>query len=165
MNFSPAKRKNECDEERKKAPKTLSEADLHAVTSLNEWPVYNHPQGGTIKITPWGALRQYIANGETVTRFEDVSFTDYDFGVAAPCPPVAVVGPVSQQPLEMPSTPMSLGLKCSSPAPEVRVSPWCEAEGYVVDGYRGEQGEQGEQRGFEREQEHFFGMMDQDGED
>lgn len=133
----------------------LTERDLYAVTSSNEWPLYNHPEGGTIKITPWGALRQYTVNGEMVTRFEDVSFNDYDFSnIPPPQPPMVNQG-------EMPTTPMSLSVSNrSSPAPgEMQVSPSCEAEGYVVEGYRGEQ------RGFEREQEHFFGMMDQDGDD
>lgn len=145
--FSPAgKRTFDGEEDRKKVAK-LTERDLEAVTTSNEWPIYNHPEGGTIKITPWGSLRQMVVNGEMVTRFEDVSFSDYDFS--------------QHKPSEMPTTPMSLSVR-SSPAPgEMQVSPSCEAEGYVVDGYRGDRGE----RGFGREQEHFFGMMDQDGDD
>lgn len=144
--LSPAgKRSFDGDSDRKKVAK-ITERDLEAVTTSNEWPVYNHPEGGTIKITPWGSLRQVIVNGEMVTRFEDISFNEYDFSLHQPSH-------------EMPTTPMSLSVR-SSPAPgDPHMSPSCEAEGYVVDGYRGDN------RGFGREQEHFFGMMDQDGDD
>lgn len=35
------------------------------ITSEAEWPQFIHPEGGIIKITPWGTLRQYV---DPVTR-------------------------------------------------------------------------------------------------
>lgn len=160
MDFSPAtKRKRDTPEDRKKMAK-LTERELHEVTTSNEWPIYNHPEGGTIKITPWGALRQFMVNGEMVTKFEDVTFSDYDFGQLNVQIQQPQLQPQMNHQNEMPTTPMSLSVSNrSSPAPDdIHISPSCEAEGYVVDGYRGDQQ-------FGREQEHFFGMMDQDGED
>lgn len=148
------KRKREAPEpETKKTKAFVGERERELYSLLEEWPVYNHPEGGTVKITPWGSLRQYIDQntGETVTKFEDCSFSELTF-------------PTQQY--ELPSTPMSLNMSTSlrsSPMPEKLFSPSSEAEQYVVDGYRdgAAAGQSGHQQ-FCQEQEHYFGMMEQE---
>lgn len=145
MNLA-AKRKREAaepDSKKVKAPLGDRERELFAQSS--EWPVYNHPDGGTVKITPWGSLRQYTNDaGETVTRFEDVSFNDYSFAMSP--------GNFSNQCYDMPTTPMSLSMSTrSSPVPERMFSPTCDAEQYVVEGYSRPQQ-------YAQEQENYFGM-------
>lgn len=159
--FTNKRKRDACEQDVKKF-KNLLENDEKALYSLSdEWPMYNHPDGGTVKITPWGSLRQYVdgQSGETVTRFEDSSFADLSFA--------------SSQCYDLPSTPMSLnatGSSRSSPTPEnMMLSPSCEAELYVVDGYRAN-GEHPAQEShstagqgvgqFSQEQEHYFGMME-----
>lgn len=162
------KRKREASEpDMKKSKAIVGEKEKELYSLSDEWPVYNHPEGGTIKITPWGSLRQYVdpQSGETVTSFEDASFSDLTFANSA-----------QNQYYELPSTPMSLNMSSSSrssPVPEkMSFSPSCEAELYVVDGYRsggpngcyqGANNAAGQtvgQQQFSQEQEHYFGMME-----
>lgn len=163
------KRKREAPEpDMKKSKAVVSEREKELYSLLEEWPVYNHPEGGTVKITPWGSLRQYVDSntGEVVTKFEDASFSDLTFPNAAQNPY-----------FELPSTPMSLNMSNSSrssPMPEkLPFSPSSEAEQYVLDGYRnggatsqmGVNNAAGQAVGyqqFSQEQEHYFGMMEQE---
>ena len=59
--------------------KNLTKPDQ--ITSETEWPQFIHPDGGIIKITPWGTLRQFVdpKTNETITKFEDCSLEDYSF--------------------------------------------------------------------------------------
>lgn len=144
MNF---KRKRDTDQE---APKkaALGEKEKMLWASSNDWPLYNHPEGGTVKITPWGLLRQYEnpQTGEMCTKFEDTSFSEMSF--------------VPQtQSLELPTTPMSLNMLSSlraSPGPQI--SP--ETEQYVLDGYGRQLEDNSNQYG--QEQENLFGIEDED---
>lgn len=167
------KRKREAPEpDMKKTKALVGEREKELYELSEEWPVYNHPEGGTVKITPWGSLRQYVdpQSGQNVTKFEDASFSDLSFANAA-----------HNQYYELPSTPMSLNMSSSSrssPDPEkITFSPNCEAELYVVDGYRsgglgngpgavnGANNVAGHavgQQQFGQEQEHYFGMMEQE---
>lgn len=151
-----SKRKRDDDGEKKTKAMTPLEREHSVVTSSNEWPVYNHPDGGTIKITPWGSLRQFVnpATGEQVTKFEDVSFSDYSFQPLQPSPYY-----------DMPTTPVSMSVSNrSSPVPqphEMLVSPSCEVESYVINGYNFYRAPERSDQ-FSQEQENYLGMMDQD---
>ncbi|SGZ56919.1 CIC11C00000004856 [Sungouiella intermedia] len=180
MSFVNKRKRDASEPESKKTKALIGEKEKELYTLSEEWPVYNHPEGGTIKITPWGSLRQCVdaQTGETITKFEDASFSDLTF-------PAANVGAFGRQNwqsgqniagaqgnpyYELPSTPMSLnmsGSSRSSPVPDkVSFSPSCEAELYVVDGYRysGFNGAAGQAVGqqFSQEQENFFGMEEQE---
>lgn len=83
MHFTHHSSKRRFDDDevsnKKNRPEILDEAKLKITTS-NEWPIYAHPQGGSIKITPWGALRTYVMeDGEEVVKFEDTSFSEYSY--------------------------------------------------------------------------------------
>lgn len=110
-----SKRKFTDSESNKK--KVIDETTQKLYTTSNEWPIYNHPDGGIIKVTPWGSIRQFKINDETVTKFEDKNFQDYSFTP-------------SFNPLEVdyPQTPQSI----QSP---IKLSPSDEAEQYVMQGY------------------------------
>jgi hypothetical protein len=61
--------------------------------SSDEWPIYQHPQGGWVKFTPWGSVRMTINDqGETVSKFEDVSFHDTTFDL--PSTPILNKSPI-----------------------------------------------------------------------
>lgn len=155
--FGVSKRKRDASEvECKKAKAQVGEKERELISLSGEWPIYNHPNGGTVKITPWGSLRQYVdlQTGEQVTRFEDVTFNDLSFASSATNS--------DNQIYELPQTPMSLnGLNSARSSPaigDMRFSPSNEAEQYVVEGYR--RGEAAEQLLFGPEQENYFGMME-----
>lgn len=188
MSFVNKRKRDAPEPDSKKTKASLGDNEKELYSMSDEWPVYNHPEGGTFKITPWGILRLWVdaQTGETTTRFEDSSFSDLTF-------PTTNYGAVSSgnwqnghnghntvngNPpntyYELPSTPMSLnmsGSSTSSPVPEnMTFSPNCEAELYVVDGYRhvGFNGAAGQTVGqtvgqqFSQEQENFFGMEEQE---
>lgn len=144
--FGKRRREDEdMDSKRARAVLEKEEAGL-------EWPVYNHPEGGIVKITPWGMLRQYRdANGHEVTRFEDKEFSELRFE-----PPE----PTTQYPL----TPQSLNYYNPLPTPQAKsfggfdLSPSNEVESYVMEGYQGMTPPQQ----YEQEHEHYFGMGDED---
>lgn len=65
---------------------------LESVSS-DEWPIYQHPQGGWVKFTPWGSVRMTINDqGETISKFEDVSFHDTSFDL--PSTPILNKSPI-----------------------------------------------------------------------
>lgn len=144
----------------KKTKNLLSEKERQEYATSNEWPVYNHPDGGTIKITPWGSLRQYQdSNGQNVTKFEDLSFQDYSFE-----------GSKLNNIYEfMPNTPQSL-CQNGSPSPDrIKLSPGDEAEHYVINGYEevspiseNKEGFINHEPYFSQEHENYFGMEQQD---
>ena len=121
------KRKREDVESYQKKVKNASEREKQAYSTSEEWPVYSHPEGGIVKITPWGSLRQFQdQNGNTVTKFEDKGFQDYAFAC----------GNGQNHVYELPTTPQSMYR--SSPAPtsmsngdKIDFSPLDEAESYV----------------------------------
>ncbi|ABN67908.1 predicted protein [Scheffersomyces stipitis CBS 6054] len=166
MSFTPKRKRDDADPDTKKSRNDLDKpADY---TTSDEWPVYNHPDGGIVKITPWGSLRQFTnpVNGEMVTKFEDLSFSDYSFD-----PSNTDVYDVSQYE-SLPSTPQSLynnhqyhqnPRSNQNGNPNIRLSPNSEAESYVVDGYKGitPPPQNSDVHQFEQEQENYFGMNDQ----
>lgn len=152
------KRKRDAPGEDTKKPKALiGEKERELLSQSSEWPLYNHPDGGTVKITPWGSLRQWVdpATGENRTKFEDASFLDLLFEMSP--------NNSNNQCYELPSTPMSLNPTSSSrsspgPGDRFAFSPSSDAEQYVVDGYRGR--EHIGQQQFAQEQENYLGMDD-----
>lgn len=125
------------------------------ITSEAEWPQFIHPEGGIIKITPWGTLRQYVdpVTQETITKFEDCSLEDYSFKLEN-----------IERIYQTPNTPQSIYQKTGH---TLRLSPSDDAEGYVIEGYREiqplvevlPQGNRG-QECFQPEHENYFGMND-----
>lgn len=155
--FGVSKRKRDAPEfECKKSKAQVGEKERELISLSQEWPIYNHPNGGTVKITPWGSLRQYVdpQTGEQVTKFEDITFNDLSFALSATN--------TDNLFYELPLTPMSLNGSSSvrsSPAlGDVMFSPTNEAEQYVVEGYR--HGEAAVQPLFGPEQENYFGMVE-----
>ncbi|ODV79462.1 uncharacterized protein CANTADRAFT_51884 [Suhomyces tanzawaensis NRRL Y-17324] len=173
MSFASKRKRDEGGAEHTKKTRN-GELPTQEYTTSDEWPIYAHPEGGIVKITPWGSLRQYTNdNGDHITKFEDVSFEDISFAK----PGAAGTTPQDDY---MPSTPQSLynsqqyqqtnhqaSYNQSQPTPvrpTIKLSPSDEAEMYVVDGYRGmgpgavtppqQQGQ------FEQEHENYFGMND-----
>lgn len=157
MNFASKRKRDETEPDSKKVKNYINEKERQEFSTSNEWPVYSHPEGGMVKITPWGSLRQYVdGNGATVTKFEDVNFQDISFGGAA----VAEV-------YEMPSTPQSLNQSnnnfSSLPSnmdSDIKLSPGDEAEHYVISGYEKHKSNNPNQ--FQQEHENYFGMDDRD---
>lgn len=133
---TPNKRKRDDFDSDSKKVKNLEPNEYE---TSNEWPIYNHPEGGIIKITPWGSLRQYQdANGEMVTKFEDVSFQDYPF---------------DNKQDEYPATPQSI-IPNNNPDPDrIKLTPDDEVEYYVMDGYKQQ---------FETEPENYLTMEDEE---
>ncbi|OBA20968.1 hypothetical protein METBIDRAFT_42271 [Metschnikowia bicuspidata var. bicuspidata NRRL YB-4993] len=157
MSFVP-KRKRDTEPDQKKPKAAFGDKEREMLSQNNEWPMYNHPDGGTVKITPWGALRQWIdpATGYAKTKFEDASFQEVSFEMSP--------SNTNNQCYELPTTPMSLHTSasgCSSPAygDKLNFSPTNEAELYVVEGY-GQPRESGQRptQQYAQEQEHYLGM-------
>lgn len=151
------KRKREDVESCQKKVKNASEREKQAYSTSEEWPVYSHPEGGIVKITPWGSLRQFQdQNGNTVTKFEDKGFQDYAFAYGN------ASGNGQNNVYELPTTPQSMYR--SSPAPtsvsngdKIDFSPLDEAESYVREGYGSDEWQR-----YGQEQENYFGMQDND---
>ncbi|KAK6199254.1 uncharacterized protein RJT21DRAFT_121561 [Scheffersomyces amazonensis] len=105
MNFASSKRKrDEFDPDLKKVKNLINEQDKAEYTTSNEWPVYAHPEGGIVKITPWGSLRQFTntETGQQIAKFEDVSFSDISFDTSNTDD---IYNPMNTS---LPSTPQSL---------------------------------------------------------
>lgn len=152
-----AKRKRDAEPEQKKPKAAFGEKEREILSQENEWPVYNHPDGGTVKITPWGSLRQWTdpVTGLTNTKFEDASFLDVSFEMSP--------NNVNNQCYELPTTPMSLtgpnsGRSSPHSGERFNFSPTNEAELYIVEGYGQPQTEQRPTQEYAQEQEHFLGM-------
>lgn len=181
MNFASKRKRDEHDSDVKKIKNDI-EGEVGLATS-NEWPVYSHPEGGIVKITPWGCLRQFphSEDGHLVTKFEDSTFMDYQF---QPQRSQYEQSQYQQAYLQsqqqsnmsyesMPSTPQSLyqsqpstGVSArgptaytQNPSSPIKLSPSDEAEGYVMTGYQMETPPCQEQYG--QEHEHYFGMEDE----
>lgn len=167
------KRKIEYSNSNKK--KNIDEVTQKLYSSSNDWPVYSHPSGGIIKITPWGSIRQFELNGEMVTKFEDMAFSDYNFTPAI-CNTKTLNTMTSNSSLnssnvvnqqaqaseatynDLPQTPQSIQ--------SVRLSPREEAENYVLRGYENDQFQYNNGNNqYTKEPEHYFGMIDDDYED
>lgn len=127
---------------------------LDSIVKSDEWPVYAHPQGGAVKITPWGCLRQYTdpVSGQPITKFEDSTFSKYAF--ETPASPIASRSSPLPQDMyddivmsDLPPTPQSIHYAPHATT-NLELSPSSEAEGYLRDGYSD----------FHQEQEHYFGM-------
>lgn len=159
MNFASKRKREEIEPDTKKVKNFIHEKESKEFSSSNEWPVYSHPDGGMVKITPWGCVRQYVdAGGNTLTKFEDVNFQDISFANSH-----------TANTYEMPSTPVSMNQTTnnySSPttydADGIKLSPSDEAESYVINGYGNLQGNGVQQQQFGQEQENYFGMEDHD---
>lgn len=166
MNIA-SKRKRDGENEAKKPKALFGEKEREAITQSADWPMYKHPDGGTVKITPWGSLRQWADpyTGMTCTRFEDVSFLDMSFEKSYD---------QGSTNYELPSTPMSLNAPSSarsSPTPGdgYQLSPSTEAELYVIEGYNGtihqqpnapHQNQCHQPHPFMQEHENYLGMDD-----
>lgn len=171
------KRKIEYSNSNKK--KNIDEVTQKLYSTSNEWPVYSHPNGGIIKITPWGSIRQFELNGEMITKFEDMAFSDYNFTPAisntknlntmtsnsslnSSLNSNNVVSQTIQttQPTynDLPQTPQSIQ--------SIKLSPSEEAENYVMKGYENDQFQYNHNNNqYTKEPEHYFGMIDDDYED
>lgn len=164
MMFGYSKRKLDEESDAKKAKAFLNAKEREEYTTSNEWPVFSHPDGGTVKITPWGSLREYVnpLTGEKQTKFEDLGFQDMDFASHLPKNSYGKMGNTNGAPAHnvYPSTPQSMcNTGNSSPAVEnntdnLRLSPGDEAEQYVLNGYEHNQ--------YPQEQENFLGMDEHD---
>ncbi|KAL7666878.1 hypothetical protein ABC855_g540 [[Candida] zeylanoides] len=135
------------DETANEPKKVRPGTDLQAYSTSDEWPVYNHPEGGIVKITPWGSLRQYTnpLDGQMVTKFEDKNFQDHSFHQSADNGYV-------------PSTPQSMcpASDSLSPSDGLHLSPSNEVESYVMEGYHPTP--QSAHQEFSQEHENYFGM-------
>ena len=126
--YEVRKRKIESENAETKRARALLDSD-----EGDNWPVYVHPQGGTVKFSPWGSIREWIdpVTGQAGCKFEDTAFVNSMFDLSAPLPtPVA---------FELPTPPMSLdGTPVRgppSPAEKSHYSPSSDAEQYMVEGY------------------------------
>ncbi|EMG47636.1 hypothetical protein SBY92_004670 [Candida maltosa Xu316] len=168
--YSPStyKRKNEPNEpneqEEERIIKNITKEEQ--ITSEAEWPQFVHPDGGIIKITPWGTLRQFVdpITQETVTKFEDCNLANYSF-----------TSETIEKIYQTPDTPQSIyNRNYNGNGRALRLSPSDEAEGYVIDGYikgdssvevspQQQQQQHSHSQGcFQPEHENYFGM---DGDD
>lgn len=145
--------KRKCDAEDAETKRTRALLDSE---ESDQWPVYVHPEGGTVKFSPWGSIREWVdpVTGQAGCKFEDTTFVNSTFDLCAPLP--------ASQGYELPTTPMSLGgaTPCRlSPAPTelLHYSPTSEAEQYVVEGY-GQKPRRETTDQYAQEQEHYFGM-------
>lgn len=160
VNSAFKRKRDEKEVEVKKCKAAANEKNKEEGANSNEWPVFNHPHGGVVKVTPWGMLRKYVdANGEEVTRFEDGSFGDITF---------TDNDAQAINEAAFPSTPQSLyqnsNAGSSSPAESdrIKLSPGDEAENYVLNGYDSNTAYNPNQmQQFGQEHENYFGM-DQD---
>ncbi|KAI5959877.1 uncharacterized protein KGF55_005109 [Candida pseudojiufengensis] len=181
-----SKRKNEENIEEFKKLKNLTTEDL--INSNPEWPQFIHPDGGILKITPWGSIRQYIdsASGESITKFEDLNFEEYSFKSEeieklynTPNTPQSIynhqqsnnfnhISPLHNKPnLSQQSSSNSIGLSSNNSIynqsnQNLNLSPSNEIESYVVDGYQYNQNQQQQHdiqdQEFQIEHENYFGM-------
>ncbi|KAK6462493.1 hypothetical protein DFJ63DRAFT_330048 [Scheffersomyces coipomensis] len=148
MNFASKRKRDEVEPDTKKIKNFINEQDKQEYTTSNEWPIYSHPEGGIVKITPWGSLRQFEhpVTGEQITKFEDVSFGDISFNSinsndiydTLPSTPQSLYNQQIQQQQNQNqnqrnySSPSNQQQHSST---QLRLSPSDEVESYVVDGY------------------------------
>ncbi|ODV69741.1 hypothetical protein HYPBUDRAFT_159590 [Hyphopichia burtonii NRRL Y-1933] len=146
MNFTTKRKREDIEPDSKKTKNYINDEQKELYTTSNEWPVYQHPDGGIIKITPWGILRQVKdeKTGEYKTNFEDQSFGDVIFQLENS-------NEIYHN--NIPTTPQSL-YQDKSPSDGIKLSPSDEAELYVMDGYQQQQ--------YQTEQEHYLGMEDEE---
>ncbi|KAI5949381.1 hypothetical protein KGF54_005616 [Candida jiufengensis] len=176
------KRKNNEFQDDYKKIKNLTTEDL--INSNPEWPQFIHPDGGILKITPWGSIRQYVdlTSGETITKFEDCNFEEYSFKseqveklYQTPTTPQSIYNQSlqqtshSQQPphqhqkpqLSQQSSMNSINTSShnfyNQSQSNIHLSPSHEVESYVVDGYQ-QQHDQILDNEFQIEHENYFGM-------
>ncbi|CCG25033.1 hypothetical protein CORT_0G03570 [Candida orthopsilosis Co 90-125] len=129
------KRRNDDFEINQQRFKNMTQEE--AINSTTEWPQFIHPDGGIVKISPWGSIREYIdpKTNETVTKFEDCNFEEYSFK-----------SETVEKLYQTPDTPQSLyhrptnqshdnGTATTTANSRFTLSPSNEVEGYVVDGY------------------------------
>lgn len=159
MNASTKRSRNDsCIDAKKARPSVESVSD--------DWPVYGHPQGGTVKITPWGCLRLYLDPilGQEVTKFEESTFSTIDFGTpvspeASPQQSQSEYTPRDVDMSEMPPTPQSIHYRRAIVPSPFEFSPSSEAEGYLREGYMSHSSPAQE---YSHEQEHYLGMDDEE---
>lgn len=133
---------NELSQEQQQRYKNMTQEE--AINSTTEWPQFIHPDGGTVKLSPWGSIREFIdpKTNETVTKFEDCNFEEYSFK-----------SETVEKLYQTPDTPQSLyhrptnqsgdynnhnstgAVATNSSNSRFTLSPSNEVEGYVVDGY------------------------------
>ncbi|RCK65330.1 hypothetical protein Cantr_01071 [Candida viswanathii] len=152
------KRRNDQTEEDRSIKNLTKDQQITAET---EWPQFIHPDGGIIKITPWGTIRQYTdpITNEPITKFEDCNLEDYSFRLEN-----------IEKIYQTPDTPQSIYNKKGGRA--LRLSPSDDAEGYVIEGYRELQlaeilpkllqQQQQQHQQFLPEHENYFGMTDEE---
>ncbi|KAI3406573.2 hypothetical protein KGF56_000705 [Candida oxycetoniae] len=182
--FTHSKRKNEDFDGDYKKIKSLTTEDL--MNSNPEWPQFIHPDGGLVKITPWGSIRQFVdpITNETMTKFEDCGFDDYSFrsqsvekiystpntpqSLYQQQPPPQQLNQQSQQKgnnsVSYVSRKSSFNNSNSGNITRMNLSPSAEVEGYVVDGYSSSPLKQKspQQEQFCQEHENYFGMTELD---
>ena len=142
------KRRNDNDfETNQQRFKTMTQEE--AINSTTEWPQFIHPDGGIVKISPWGSIREYVdpKTNETVTKFEDCNFEEYSFKsetvekfYQTPDTPQSLYHRSSNQSNESGSAVGCGGGGGGSSNHQFMLSPSNEVEGYVVDGYGQYQG-------------------------
>lgn len=148
--FQNSKRKCDALEAETKRTRALLDSE-----EAEQWPVYVHPEGGTVKFSPWGSIREWVdpATGETGCKFEDTTFVNSTFDANVP---------TFSQNYELPTTPMSLGSSTpsrTSPCPgDLHYSPTSEVEQYVIEGYGHPTKKEATRDQYVQEQEHYFGM-------
>ncbi|KAI5965090.1 hypothetical protein KGF57_000883 [Candida theae] len=169
--FQHIKRRNDDFESNQHRFKNMTHEE--AINSTTEWPQFIHPDGGIVKISPWGSIREYTdpKTNQTVTKFEDCNFDDYSFRSES-----------VEKIYQTPDTPQSLHNQSGSVATSsggagagagavavaggdsganpFTLSPSNEVEGYVVDGY-GQYRKDAYSRANDQypvEQENYFGI-------
>ncbi|KAI5970149.1 hypothetical protein CANMA_000760 [Candida margitis] len=131
------KRRNDDFEVNQQRFKNMTQEE--AINSTTEWPQFIHPDGGIVKISPWGSIREYTdpKTNETITKFEDCNFEEYSFK-----------SETVEKLYQTPDTPQSLYHRntnqshdhnnpatTANSSSRFTLSPSNEVEGYVVDGY------------------------------
>lgn len=154
--YQASKRKCDALDAETKRTRALLESE-----EAEQWPVYVHPEGGTVKFSPWGSIREWVdpVTGQEGCKFEDTTFVASTFDLTAPLP-------ISQE-YELPTTPMSLGGTTPSRVSpglvdRIHYSPGSEAEQYVIEGYGESAVKEPTSGQYAQEQEHYFGMDELD---
>jgi hypothetical protein len=147
--------KRKLDEDEVPQKKFINEKDQQLYSTSDEWPIYYHPQGGYIKITPWGSLRITTNdNGEIIQKFQDCSFDELEWNFPEPQPQQQFQQQPHSQP-QLPSTPQSIN---------ITLSPDTDAENYVIDGFKNAHSQFGAHPNNDiptfTEHENYFGMND-----
>ncbi|CAK9442310.1 uncharacterized protein LODBEIA_P60530 [Lodderomyces beijingensis] len=123
--------------------------DETLINSDPEWPQFHSPEGGIIKITPWGVIRQSIDphTGEILsTKFEDSTLSELQF-TNAKTEALYSMPPSTPESIELHHQPSISSLQSEHIVKEVRFSDHHQEHQYGV------------------EQENYFGMNDYSLED